>query len=181
MPYANMVSSVMPTSVLRGNREAFNTYPNERNFNRFPLWLGKNSTHSKNKRLLMELHSHCVAGGLFKADSASLRGEYVPLLKSLITTPLTKLSVGGLEKEGIPEVMQRMDAHSLTRQVRFGRFPNPGTLFGPITGDCLLRPHYEGLTLFVNNHRTGTACRTFASSKALGRNSRTSRPTYRPR
>jgi len=23
------------------------------------------------------------------------------------------------------------------------------TLFGPITGDCLLRPHHEGLTLFV--------------------------------
>ena len=52
MPYANVISSVMPTSVLRGNREVFGSFPGERNFNRFPVWLGKNSTHGKNKRLL---------------------------------------------------------------------------------------------------------------------------------
>ena len=115
MPYANIISSVIPTSVLRGNREVFGSFPGERNFNRFPGWLGKNSTHGKNKRLLMELHSHCVAGGEFKADAASLRGEYVPLLKSLITKPLKSVSAGGKEKEGIPEVMARMDAYSLTR------------------------------------------------------------------
>ena len=116
MPYANVISSVVPTSVLRGNREVFGSFPGERNFNRFPGWLGKNSTHGKNKRLLMELHSHCVAGGEFKADAASLRGEYVPLLKSLITKPLKSASAGRKEKEGIPEVMARMDAYSLTRQ-----------------------------------------------------------------
>ena len=116
MPYANVISSVMPTSVLRGNREVFGTFPGERNFNRFPGWLGKNSTHGKNKRLLMELHSHCVSGGDFKSDVASLREEYVPLLKTLLTQPLRSVSAGGQEKEGIPEVMSRMNAYSLTRQ-----------------------------------------------------------------
>ena len=116
MPYANVISSVVPTSLLRGTREVFGSFPGERNFNRFPGWLGKNSTHGKNKRLLTELHSHCVAGGEFKADAASLRGEYVPLLKSLITRPLKSAAAGGEEKEGIPEVMARMDAYSLTRQ-----------------------------------------------------------------
>ena len=46
----------------------------------------------------MELHSHCVAGVEFKADAASLRGEYVPLLKSLITKPLKSASAGGKER-----------------------------------------------------------------------------------
>jgi replication factor C subunit 1 len=115
MPYANVISSVMPTSVLRGNREVFGSFPGERNFNRFPGWLGKNSTHGKNKRLLTELRSHCAAGGAFKGDLESLRGEYVPLLKSLITRPLKTNQAGGKEKEGIPEVMAVMDAYSLTR------------------------------------------------------------------
>ena len=135
MPYANMVSSVMPTSVLRGNREVFGTHPGERNFNRFPGWLGKNSTQGKNKRLLMELHSHCVAGGTFKADSASLRGEYVPLFKSLITQPLKTSG-----KEGIPLVMERMDAYSLTRQdwdsvQDLSKFKGSGSVFAdPASG-----------------------------------------------
>ena len=116
MPYANVISSVVPTSLLRGTREVFGSFPGERNFNRFPGWLGKNSTHGKNKRLLTELHSHCAAGGKFKADATSLRGEYVPLLKSLITRPLKSAAAGGKEKDGIPEVMAHMDAYSLTRQ-----------------------------------------------------------------
>ena len=43
-------------------QEVFGSFPGERNFNRFPGWLGKNSTHGKNKRLLMELYLHCAAG-----------------------------------------------------------------------------------------------------------------------
>ena len=66
MPYANMVSSVMPASTMRGNREVFGMHPGERNFNRFPGWLGKNSTHGKNRRLLQEVHSHATTSGEFR-------------------------------------------------------------------------------------------------------------------
>ena len=59
------------------------------------------------------------------------------------------------------------DAHSILTAARFGRWRLVlklaatyvlglsliPTLFGPITGDCLLRPRYERLTLFFPNHR----------------------------
>lgn len=118
MPYANMVSSVTPASLLRGSRETFGSFPGERNFNRFPGWLGKNSTHGKNRRLLQEIHAHATsAGGAdgFKADGAALREGYLPLLKMLITAPMRSAVMGGKEKEGIAEVMEVMNAYSLTR------------------------------------------------------------------
>ena len=121
MPYANIVSAVMPASALRGPREVFGAFPGERNFNRFPGWLGKNSTHGKNKRLLREIHAHATsassgedAGG-FKADAAALREAYLPVLKTIITAPMRSHAMGGREKEGIEEVMATMDAYSLTR------------------------------------------------------------------
>ena len=115
MPYANMVSSVMPASTMRGNREVFGMHPGERNFNRFPGWLGKNSTHGKNRRLLQEVHSHATTSGEFKADSAALRESYMPLLKQMTTRPMKSEAAGGKEKEGIPEVMEVMDSYCLTR------------------------------------------------------------------
>ena len=66
------MSSVEPASIMRGNREAFGIYPNERNFNRFPGWLGKNSTHGKNKRLLLEVHSHALSVRLGRGCSSNL-------------------------------------------------------------------------------------------------------------
>ena len=121
MPYANIVSAVMPASALRGPREVFGAFPGERNFNRFPGWLGKNSTHGKNKRLLREIHAHATsassgedAGG-FKAGAAALREAYLPVLKTIITAPIRSHAMGGREKEGIEEVMVTMDAYSLTR------------------------------------------------------------------
>ena len=116
MPYANIVSSVMPASTMRGSREVFGLHPGERNFNRFPSWLGKNSTHGKNKRLLQEVHSHAMTSEGFKADAASLREYYLPLLKLLTTRPMKSAALGGKEKEGIPEAMATMDAYCLTRQ-----------------------------------------------------------------
>ena len=117
MPYANIVSAVMPASALRGPREVFGAFPGERNFNRFPGWLGKNSTHGKNKRLLREIHAHATsassgedAGG-FKTDAAALREAYLPVLKTIITAPMRSHAMGGREKEGIEEVMATMDAY----------------------------------------------------------------------
>ena len=105
MPYANMVSSVTPASLLRGLRETFGSFPGERNFNRFPGWLGKNSTHGKNRRLLQEIHAHATsAGGAdgFKADGAALREGYPPPLKMLITAPMRSAAMGGRRRRESP-------------------------------------------------------------------------------
>ena len=115
MPYANIVSSVMPASIMRGSREVFGMHPGERNFNRFPGWLGKNSTHGKNRRLLHELHSHATTSNEFKADSAAMRDSYLPLLKVMTTRPMKGEAMGGKDKEGIQEVMEVMDGYCLTR------------------------------------------------------------------
>ena len=112
MPYANMVSSVMPASMMRGGREAFHEY--ERNFNRFPGWLGKNSSAGKMKRLLHEVHSHAATSNVFKADGAGMRCDYLPLIKDLTTRPMWE-PPQGKGKEGIEDVMEIMDAYCLTR------------------------------------------------------------------
>ena len=113
MPYANMVSSVMPASMMRGGREAFHEY--ERNFNRFPGWLGKNSSAGKMKRLLHEVHSHAVTSNVFKADGAGMRCDYLPLIKDLTTRPMWE-PPQGKGKEGIEDVMEIMNSYCLTRQ-----------------------------------------------------------------
>lgn len=38
-------------------------FQNERNFNRFSAWLGKNSSTNKNSRILSELQSHMLVSG----------------------------------------------------------------------------------------------------------------------
>jgi len=113
MPYANMVSSVMPTSMVRGGRETFHEY--ERNFNRFPGWLGKNSSAGKMKRLLHEVHSHAMTSNAFKADSAGMRCDYLPLIKDLTSRPMWE-PPQGKGKEGIEDVMEIMNSYCLTRQ-----------------------------------------------------------------
>jgi len=72
-------------------------HPGERNFNRFPGWLGKNSTHNKNRRLLHELHSHMITSGYggFQANSAALRESYAPLLKVITTRPMKPATMAG--------------------------------------------------------------------------------------
>lgn len=113
MPYANMVSSVMPASMVRGGRETFHEY--ERNFNRFPGWLGKNSSAGKMKRLLHEVHSHAMTSNAFKADSAGMRCDYLPLIKDLTSRPMWE-PPQGKGKEGIEDVMEIMNSYCLTRQ-----------------------------------------------------------------
>ena len=113
MPYATMVSSVMPASMVRGGRETFHEY--ERNFNRFPGWLGKNSSAGKMKRLLHEVHSHAMTSNAFKADSAGMRCDYLPLIKDLTSRPMWE-PPQGKGKEGIEDVMEIMNSYCLTRQ-----------------------------------------------------------------
>jgi replication factor C subunit 1 len=57
MPFTNFCS-VNAASLMTGRREIFGLFPGERNFSRFPAWLGKNSSTNKGKRLLGELHAH---------------------------------------------------------------------------------------------------------------------------
>ncbi len=75
-----VLSTVRPASIMKGNMQGML---------QFPSWLGKNSTTSKNYRLLRELQHHMstVASG----DKTEIREFYLPILKKLLVTPLVQL------------------------------------------------------------------------------------------
>jgi replication factor C subunit 1 len=114
-PYSNLISCVIPSSIVSGIRETFNLSPGERNFHRFPTWLGKNSSNSKMKRLLNELHGHMVNKGTLRVSSILLRQHYIPLLRSYTTIPLLSNHVGGFSNHGVHDVVRFMSAYGITR------------------------------------------------------------------
>ncbi|PVZ99103.1 hypothetical protein BB558_004883 [Smittium angustum] len=75
----------------------------------FPGWLGKNSSTSKNLRLLSELSSrmrHKVSG-----DRNQVRMSYIPTMAYSLTLPMVNDGV-----EGIDKVLEFMEHYSLTRE-----------------------------------------------------------------
>ena len=46
---------------------------------------------------------------------SSIREEYMPAMRLALTAPMWAASNGGLEKEGIPAVMQLMNDYCLTK------------------------------------------------------------------
>ncbi|KAK9807239.1 hypothetical protein WJX73_001054 [Symbiochloris irregularis] len=111
MPFAAMVGSVLPACYMRGMRESFNMYPGEPNFPRFTAWLGNNSSSTKQKRLLGELHTRMAASGGLETDRTALRTSYLPLLRNALTQPLVRE-----EKEGIEPVIQLMQDYCIGRE-----------------------------------------------------------------
>ncbi|KAK3242089.1 replication factor C subunit 1 [Cymbomonas tetramitiformis] len=107
MPSTN-AAFIHAASLVTGRRDTFDQY--ERNFHRFPTWLGKNSSGTKCRRLLGELHAHSSASGALTANRQSLRLHYLPVLRNMLTGPLRRDG-----QEGIADVMEIMDAYSFNK------------------------------------------------------------------
>lgn len=99
MPLHGMLSCVLPgayVSSFGGRGQIF-----------FPAWLGKNSTRSKNSRLLAEAKSHMskrVSG-----NNLSIQLDYLPVLRATI---LQMLSSSG--KDAVSGVIELLDEYGLT-------------------------------------------------------------------
>ena len=71
---------------------------------RFPAWLGQNSSASKQRRLLGELHTRVsAAAAAVSTDRTGLRTAYLPTLRATLVRPLKDQ-----EAEGIPAVIANM-------------------------------------------------------------------------
>ena len=75
----------------------------------FPSWLGQNSKVGKSKRLVRELQTHMRLRT--SADKDQILLNYLPLLSTVLTQPLLKRDVDGVE-----EVIQRLDSYYLNRE-----------------------------------------------------------------
>ena len=112
---SSLLACIIPSSIVSGVRETFNLFPGERNFHRFPTWLGKNSSNSKMRRLLNDIHGHMVSKGALKSSSNVLRQHYIHLLRSYTTLPLLSKHVAGLNNHGIRDVVRFMSIYGITR------------------------------------------------------------------
>lgn len=86
LPFAAFMGCVVPGGLMHGPRTTLAA--GEMNFTRFPGWLGKNSTHNKNRRLLEEVHAHVLASRLCSPSRQALRLDYLPTLGRRLTDPL---------------------------------------------------------------------------------------------
>ncbi len=72
-------------------------------------WLGKNSTTTKNKRLVQELTAHTSLS--IGQGFLSLRLEYVPFLRIMLLAPLLERGV-----EGVTEVLSKLEDYGLSKE-----------------------------------------------------------------
>jgi len=110
MPFGALVGSVYPSTYVRGSREVFGLYPGEANMARFTAWLGSNSSHGKQRRLLSEVHGHMQCSQNCLANATSVLMEYLGVLRKKLVGPLATLG-----KDGIQEVVDTMDDYCLSR------------------------------------------------------------------
>ncbi|XWS08179.1 hypothetical protein CRYUN_Cryun41cG0057700 [Craigia yunnanensis] len=123
----SLSSCIIPAALLHGQRETLEQ--GERNFNRFGGWLGKNSTMSKNYRLLEDFHVHVLASRESSSGRETLRLEYLTVLLKRLTNPLRDKP----KDEAVKEVVQCMNAYSISQEdfdtvVELSKFqghPNP--------------------------------------------------------
>ncbi|XP_065847370.1 replication factor C subunit 1 [Euphorbia lathyris] len=126
-PSSCVASSIIPAALLHGSRETLEQ--GERNFNRFGGWLGKNSTMSKNLRLLEDLHLHLLASRGSNLGRETLRLEYHTILLKQLTDPLRVLP----KDEAIEKVVEFMNVYSISQEdtdtilelSKFQGHPNP--------------------------------------------------------
>lgn len=105
-------SSIIPASLMHGQRETFSQGKGEKNFNRFGGWLGKNSTMGKNFRNLENLHVHVLASSDSYLGRGTLRLDYLTLVSKQLTHPLRALP----KDEAVRKVVEFMDAYSLNME-----------------------------------------------------------------
>ena len=86
LPFAAFMGCVLPGALMHGARSTLAA--GEMNFTRFPGWLGKNSTHTKNRRRLEEVHAHMLASRLCSPSRQALRLDYLLALGRRLTDPL---------------------------------------------------------------------------------------------
>jgi len=98
----------------------------------FPQMLGKISNYNKRQRILVELQARTRQ--VLSADRISLRMDYMESLRRLLTAPLLKHGVDGIE-----EALVLMERYSLTRddydtleEVQFKDFAQYPNLFAKI-------------------------------------------------
>ena len=110
MPLQLALGCVEPAALMRGGREAFGQYDFRP---RFPAWLGKMSSTNKNTRLLQELNTHMLCTGEYHGTPLSMRMDFVPTLRALLSAPLRDRSMG--PEEAVQQVLEKLDSYSLTK------------------------------------------------------------------
>ncbi|KAK6228472.1 hypothetical protein SCA6_000812 [Theobroma cacao] len=106
----SLSSCIIPAALLHGQRETLEQ--GERNFNRFGGWLGKNSTMSKNYRLLEDLHVHILASRESSSGRETLRLDYLTVLLTQLTNPLRDKP----KDEAVKQVVEFMNAYSISQE-----------------------------------------------------------------
>ncbi|GMI86241.1 replication factor C1, replication factor C 1 [Hibiscus trionum] len=139
-------SCIIPAALLHGQRETFEH--GEHNFNRFGGWLGKNSTMSKNYRLLEDFHVHFLASRESCSGRETLRLEYLTVLLKRLTNPLRDMP----KEEAVKQVLEFMNAYSISQEdfdtvVELSKFqghPNPMEGILPAVKAALTKAYNEG-------------------------------------
>ncbi|XP_052485721.1 replication factor C subunit 1 [Gossypium raimondii] len=139
-------SCIIPAALLHGQRETLEQ--GERNFNRFGGWLGKNSTMSKNYRLLEDLHVHFLASRESCSGRETLRLEYLTILLKRLTNPLRDMP----KDEAVKQVLECMNAYSISQEdfdtivelSKFQGYPNPMEGIPPAVKAALTKAYKEG-------------------------------------
>ncbi|GBG80878.1 hypothetical protein CBR_g31434 [Chara braunii] len=85
MPFGAFTSTINVAAMMHGQRESL---VQGQYMNRFPAWLGKNSTSGKNKRLLDDVHVHMMASGACKPTKEAVRLDYMFTLVDRLVKPL---------------------------------------------------------------------------------------------
>ncbi|CAI8616102.1 unnamed protein product [Vicia faba] len=142
---SSLASCIIPASLLHGPREVLEQ--GERNFNRFGGWLGKNSTRSKNMRLMDDLHVHILASRESSSGRDTIRLEYLTLLLKKLTEPLKVLP----KAEAVEQVVEFMNTYSISQEdydtiVELSKFkghPNPLDGILPAVKSALTKAYKE--------------------------------------
>ncbi|GFR43759.1 hypothetical protein Agub_g4871 [Astrephomene gubernaculifera] len=111
MPFAAVMSCLLPAAYMRGPREIFGLYPTEMNFPRFTAWLGSYSSGNKQRRLLGELSTTLAASGHVSSARSAVRLEYASALRHLLARPLA-----AQQEAAVPAVVELMHEYCIDRE-----------------------------------------------------------------
>ncbi|GAB6018816.1 replication factor C subunit 1 [Chamberlinius hualienensis] len=100
LPTEAMFASVIPGNLVEGHLS---------NMINFPSWLGRNSTRSKNDRILQELHLHTRLR--ISGSKEDLNCDYLPFLRNAIVRPLVSR-----QQDGIQEAISVMNEYCLRKE-----------------------------------------------------------------
>ncbi|KAJ8915620.1 hypothetical protein NQ315_003404 [Exocentrus adspersus] len=133
----------------------------------FPSWLGKNSSASKNKRMLCELYSHTRTST--SGNVLALKLDYLVPLRNAIITPLRKYGVDGVHQA--IEVMKsyhllREDLNNLIDLCQWKDMKNPFNEIDPKVKSAFTRVYNKEAPLLPFAINTGVSKKRVASVEA---------------